>query len=93
MLGIKWLQKHDVITKWGANIVLLNSPYCKKNYLKSRHTAIVPGIVNMPDTPAYLQQGNPPLESNALTEVKKKQKRTFTRTQRSRRQKIKERGI
>ena len=72
MLGIKWLQKHNVIIKWGANIVLLNSPYYKKNYLESGRTAIIPGIVNIPDIPAYLQQGDPLLESNALTEVKKK---------------------
>ena len=42
-------------TKWGANIVLINSPYYKKNYLESERTAIVPGIVEVPNIPKYLQ--------------------------------------
>ena len=58
--------------KWGANIVLLNSPYCKENYLKSRRTAIILGIVNMPNTPTYFQQSEPPLEINLMITAKKK---------------------
>ena len=35
-------------------MVLLNSPYYKENYLKSSYTAIIPGIINMPNIPMYL---------------------------------------
>ena len=35
-------------------MVLLNSLYCKKNYLENGHIIIILKEVNMPDTPAYL---------------------------------------
>ena len=92
ILGIKWLQKHDVTIKWGANMVLLNSPYCKKNYLESGRTAIVPGIINISNTPAYLQPKEPPLKVNSVMKVKKMRKWTPARTQRSRRRKAREQG-
>ena len=55
VLGIKWLQKHNMQTKRSTNIVSLNSPYSKKNYLKLKRTTIVPGIIEVPNTPKYFQ--------------------------------------
>ena len=75
ILGIKWLQKYNIIIKWGVNIVLLNSLYYKENYLKSGRTVIILGIVNVSNTPTYLQQSEPPLEINLTIIAKKKRKR------------------
>ena len=58
VLGIKWLQRHDVTTRWGANMVLLNSPYCKDNCLELGRPAIVHGLVEVPDVPPHLNQDN-----------------------------------
>lgn len=53
ILGIKWLQKHDMTTKWGANMAIFNSPYCKKNCLKNGQPVIISGMIDVPDTPAH----------------------------------------
>ena len=60
VLGIKWLQRHDATTKWAANMVLLNSPYCRKNCLEAGKIAIVPGIVEVPDVPDHLRINKEP---------------------------------
>ena len=41
-------------------MVLLNSLYYKKNYLEDGHIVIIPGEVNIPDTPVHLQLNNTP---------------------------------
>ena len=53
VLGIKWLQLHDVTTRWGANLAFFNSNYCKKSCLSEKNSAIVPGIIEVPDTIDY----------------------------------------
>ena len=50
MLSIKWLQIHDVGIKWALNMAIFNSPYCKENYLPEGRTAIMPGMVNVPES-------------------------------------------
>ena len=52
-------------------MVLLNSPYCKKNYFKSGCTTIMPEIINIPNISAHLQPKKPPLEVNLVMKVKK----------------------
>ena len=47
-LGIKWLQIHDVGTKWASNMAIFNNPYCKENCLPEGRTAIMPGMVDVP---------------------------------------------
>ena len=42
------------------NIILLNSPYYKKNYLEDSRVVIILGEVNIPDIPVYLQLDNTP---------------------------------
>ena len=37
-------------------MVLLNSSYCKDNYLESGRPAIVHGLINVPDVPPHLDQ-------------------------------------
>lgn len=49
VLGIKWLQQHDATTKWAANMIIFNSPYCKRNCLKGETSTIVTGIIDIPD--------------------------------------------
>ena len=49
MLSIKWLQLHDVGTKWASNMAIFNSPYYKKNYLPEDRTAIILGMVDVPN--------------------------------------------
>ena len=89
ILGVKQLQKHNITIKWGANIILLNSPYYKENYLKSGRTIIILGIVNMLNTSTYLQQSEIPLKINLIITAKKKRKKIPAQTQQSRRRKLK----
>ena len=52
ILGIPWLQKHDVTTKWASNLAILNSPFCRKNCLREdQQTVIARGLVNVPEAP------------------------------------------
>ena len=72
-LGIKWLQLHDVGTKWALNITIFNSLYCKENYLPKGRIAIIPGIVDVPDSferqePELIKEKELELELDQLVE-------------------------
>ena len=73
VLGIKWLQLHDVRTKWASNITIFNSLYCKENYLPEGRTAIMPDIVDVPDSfkrqePELIKEKELKLELDQLVE-------------------------
>ena len=73
VLGIKWLQLHDVGTKWASNITIFNSLYCKENCLPKGRTAIMLGIVDVPDSferqePELIKEEKLELELDQLVE-------------------------
>ena len=59
VLGIKWLQRHDVGTRWASNMAAFNSSYCKKNCLPRDKTVIISGMVEVPDVPPHLINEEP----------------------------------
>ena len=47
VLGIKWLQTHNISIKWVSNIAIFNSPCYKKNCLSKGQTVIMLNIINI----------------------------------------------
>ena len=49
VLGIKWLQIHDVSIRWAMNSLTFNSPYCRQHCLDNSESNTVIGITNVPE--------------------------------------------
>ena len=49
VLGIKWLQIHDVSIRWAMNSLTFNSPHCRQHCLDNSESNTVMGITNVPE--------------------------------------------
>ena len=93
VLGIKWLQRHDVGTRWGSNMAAFNSTYCKSNCLPPGRTVMVPGMVDVPETPSHLinETALAPVEPAPIP--KKKSRPRSPHSRKAQRQKAKEKRM
>ena len=49
ILGIKWLQIHDVSIRWATNSLIFNSPHCRRNCLNNSESNTVVGNTDVPE--------------------------------------------